>query len=74
MTDLRDNPRFPWTYACDKIRAVPERREVEGLGKIECILSRADANRIIHLFAEATGLSAESLAIDLAILAKEDDR
>ncbi len=74
MTEPSDDSRFPWTRACDKIRSVPERRDVQGLGKIECILSRADANRSIYLFAEATGLGAESLAIDLAILAMKDDR
>lgn len=67
-----DSSRYPWTYACDLIRSIPERRDVPGLGKIECILSRADASRIIQLFADATSLSGESLAVDLANLYLED--
>ena len=67
LTQYKKSPRWPVTYALDLIREAPEKLDVPGLGKIEVKLHRGEASRILTLFAEATGLSYESLATDLAI-------
>lgn len=59
--------RWPYTYAVDMIREIPDKLDHPRLGPIEVKLSRSEASSILKLFAEATGLSYESLAVDLAM-------
>jgi hypothetical protein len=63
----KDNSRWPHTYAIDMIREIPDKLEHPRLGPIVVKLSRSEASGILKLFAEATGLSYDSLAVDLAM-------
>ena len=58
MTD--SDPRYPYTYACDYIRAFGPVNS-EGV-----VLSRADASQISEGVAQALGMDTEELACKLA--------
>lgn len=63
MTD----PRFPYTYASDLIRSVPD------MGKDGCKLSRSEASRIRQTIAEAIGMDDDLLARKLADYYKDNE-
>lgn len=60
MTEKIVDSRYPYTYACDYIRALGPVSS-EGV-----ILSRSDASAIRHGIATALGIADEELAIKLA--------
>ena len=62
---MRESGRFPYTYACDFIRAIPEKTDTP-IGRIGVILSRSDASRIRQEIASVIGISDEELAESLA--------
>ena len=55
--------RYPWTYAADFIRAIPDTSNDDFE---ETKLSREEATRILRMFAEVCDFSAEDLAVALA--------
>ncbi len=52
--------RYPYTYACDLIRGIPDR---DGLS---CKLSRAESSKIRSFIAEVLGMDDQCLAEKLA--------
>jgi hypothetical protein len=66
---MKEDPRFPHTYACDFIRAIA------GYNKGGTKLSRSDASRIIGTIAELAGLDNHELCETLARaeMAKTDE-
>jgi len=65
MPNKLNDPRYPWTYADDYIRRVPD---TFGNLEIETKLSRAEASRIISLIAQALNVTSLHIATALADL------
>lgn len=61
----KESTRYPYTYAADLIRAIPEKTEIHGM-KLGVVLSRSDASKIRQVFAEVLGIDDEELAKKLA--------
>jgi hypothetical protein len=70
----KDSTRYPYTYAADLIRSIPEKTEIHGM-KLGVVLSRSDASRIRQKIAEVLGIDDRELAEKLAdeFLKKEQD-
>lgn len=64
MTDLRDSPRYPYTYASDWIRGIAGTDGDHMFGSTK--LSRSDASRIRSKIAAVIGMDDEVLACMLA--------
>lgn len=60
MDIRKETDRYPYTYAADLIRGIPDR---DGIG---CKLSRSEASKILKLFAKVIGMEDEKLAQKLA--------
>ena len=77
MSESRENPRFPYTYAYDLIRQlVPGEEKVGSISIRIAKLSRAEAAQITQLFSEVLGISKEEIATKLAekYLAEKEDQ
>jgi len=67
MKNKSEDGRYPYTYAADFIRMIPEKEFVESLGiSIGVKLSRSDASQIRSKIAEIIGMNDRELAEKLA--------
>jgi hypothetical protein len=65
--ETKENSRYPYTYACDYIRMIPEKEMVESLGvAIGVKLSRSEASQIRSKIADVIGMDDRELAEKLA--------